>query len=70
MQLLVTLNLSKMRSFRTSCDFCLDKAAMPVQLLKIAKGQSEIALPSHLQKENLQNLREGCDNTNKYIQVN
>ncbi|NXR78383.1 POTE1 protein, partial [Pycnonotus jocosus] len=41
---------------------------MPVQLLKIAKGQSEIPLPSHLQKENLQNLQEGCDNTNKYIQ--
>ncbi|XP_015484321.1 protection of telomeres protein 1 isoform X1 [Parus major] len=41
---------------------------MPVQLLKIIKGQSEIPLPSHLQKENLQHLQEGCDNANKYIQ--
>ncbi|NXS02566.1 POTE1 protein, partial [Oxylabes madagascariensis] len=41
---------------------------MPVQLLKIVKGQSEIPLPSHLQKENLQHLQEGCDHTNKYIQ--
>lgn len=49
---------------------CLDKAAMPVQLLKIAKGQSETPLPSHWQKENLQNLQEGCDHGNKYIQVN
>ncbi|XP_039918416.1 protection of telomeres protein 1 isoform X2 [Hirundo rustica] len=41
---------------------------MPVQLLKIVKGQSETPLPSHLQKENLQQLEEGCDYTNKYIQ--
>lgn len=41
---------------------------MPVQLLKI-KGESETLLPSHLQKENLQDLQEGCDHTNKYIQV-
>ncbi|NXR34318.1 POTE1 protein, partial [Zosterops hypoxanthus] len=40
---------------------------MPVQLLKI-KGESETPLPSHLQKENLQDLQEGCDHTNKYIQ--
>ncbi|NWT68647.1 POTE1 protein, partial [Prunella himalayana] len=41
---------------------------MPVQLLKIIEGQSEAPLPSHLQKENLKHLREGCDYTNKYIQ--
>uniref|UniRef100_A0A674GDP7 Protection of telomeres protein 1 n=1 Tax=Taeniopygia guttata TaxID=59729 RepID=A0A674GDP7_TAEGU len=41
---------------------------MPVQLLKIIEGQSEIPLPSHLQKENLKHLQEGCDHTNKYIQ--
>ncbi|NWX58285.1 POTE1 protein, partial [Promerops cafer] len=41
---------------------------MPVQLLKIIEGQSETPLPSHLQKENLQHLQEGCDHTNKYIQ--
>ncbi|NWX32544.1 POTE1 protein, partial [Notiomystis cincta] len=41
---------------------------MPVQLLKIIKGQSEAPLPSHLQKESLQHLQEGCDHTNKYIQ--
>ncbi|XP_056337759.1 protection of telomeres protein 1 isoform X2 [Oenanthe melanoleuca] len=32
------------------------------------KGQSETPLPSHLQRENLQHLQEGCDYTNKYIQ--
>ncbi|XP_016161219.1 PREDICTED: protection of telomeres protein 1 isoform X2 [Ficedula albicollis] len=41
---------------------------MPVQLLKMMKGQSETPLPSHLQKENLQHLQEGRDYTNKYIQ--
>ncbi|XP_014733232.1 PREDICTED: protection of telomeres protein 1 isoform X3 [Sturnus vulgaris] len=41
---------------------------MPVQLLKIIKEQSETPLPSHLQKENLQHLQEGCDYTNRYIQ--
>ncbi|XP_053799686.1 protection of telomeres protein 1 isoform X4 [Vidua chalybeata] len=41
---------------------------MPVQLLKIIEGQSEAPLPSHLQKENLKHLQEGCDHTNKYIQ--
>lgn len=41
---------------------------MPVQLLKIIKEQSETLLPSHLQKENLQDLQEGCDYTNRYIQ--
>ncbi|XP_056337756.1 protection of telomeres protein 1 isoform X1 [Oenanthe melanoleuca] len=41
---------------------------MPVQLLKVMKGQSETPLPSHLQRENLQHLQEGCDYTNKYIQ--
>ncbi|XP_031962212.1 protection of telomeres protein 1 isoform X2 [Corvus kubaryi] len=41
---------------------------MPVQLMKIIKGQSETPLPSHLQKENLQHLKEGCDHTNKYVQ--
>ncbi|KAL9853722.1 LOW QUALITY PROTEIN: protection of telomeres protein 1 [Geothlypis trichas] len=41
---------------------------MPVQLLKIIEGQSETPLPSHLQKENLKHLQEGCDYTNKYIQ--
>ncbi|KAJ7405076.1 protection of telomeres 1 [Pitangus sulphuratus] len=45
-----------------------DKAAMPVQLLKIVKEQSEIPLPSHLQNEDLKHLQEGCDHTNKYIQ--
>lgn len=38
---------------------------MPVQLLKIIKGQSETPLPSHLQKENLQHLKEGCDHCKK-----
>ncbi|KAI1239387.1 hypothetical protein IHE44_0012506 [Lamprotornis superbus] len=46
----------------------MNKAAMPVQLLKIIKEQSETPLPSHLQKENLQHLQEGCDYTNRYIQ--
>ncbi|XP_030816176.1 protection of telomeres protein 1 isoform X2 [Camarhynchus parvulus] len=41
---------------------------MPVQLLKIIEGQSETPLPSHLQKEDLKHLQEGCDYTNKYIQ--
>ncbi|KAM6286306.1 protection of telomeres protein 1 isoform 2-T3 [Spheniscus humboldti] len=41
---------------------------MPVQLLKIIKGKSEIPLPSHLQKEDLKNLQEGFDHTNKYFQ--
>ncbi|KAM7056397.1 protection of telomeres protein 1 isoform 1-T4 [Acridotheres tristis] len=41
---------------------------MPVQLLKIIKEQSETPLPSHLQKENLRHLQEGCDYTNRYIQ--
>ncbi|XP_065492806.1 protection of telomeres protein 1 isoform X1 [Caloenas nicobarica] len=41
---------------------------MPVQLLKIIKGKSETLLPSHLQKEDLKNLQEGFDHTNKYIQ--
>lgn len=41
---------------------------MPVQLLKIIEGQSETPLPSHLQKEDLKHLQEGCDHTNKYIQ--
>uniref|UniRef100_A0A8C5TIC0 Protection of telomeres protein 1 n=1 Tax=Malurus cyaneus samueli TaxID=2593467 RepID=A0A8C5TIC0_9PASS len=41
---------------------------MPVQLLKLIKGQSEAPLPSHLQRESLQHLQEGCDHTNKYIQ--
>ncbi|XP_058661141.1 protection of telomeres protein 1 isoform X1 [Ammospiza nelsoni] len=41
---------------------------MPVQLLKIIEGQSETPLPSHLHKENLKHLQEGCDYTNKYIQ--
>ncbi|NXM32719.1 POTE1 protein, partial [Oxyruncus cristatus] len=41
---------------------------MPVQLLKIRKEQSETPLPSHLQKEDLKHLQEGCNHTNKYIQ--
>ncbi|XP_025907451.1 protection of telomeres protein 1 isoform X1 [Nothoprocta perdicaria] len=41
---------------------------MPVQLLKIIKGESEVPLPSHLQKEELKHLREGIDYTNKYFQ--
>ncbi|XP_010219999.1 PREDICTED: LOW QUALITY PROTEIN: protection of telomeres protein 1 [Tinamus guttatus] len=41
---------------------------MPVQLLKIIKGESEIPLPSHLQKEELKCLQEGIDYTNKYFQ--
>ncbi|KAM6146508.1 protection of telomeres protein 1 isoform 2-T2 [Phoenicopterus ruber ruber] len=41
---------------------------MPVQLLKIIKGKSETPLPSHLQKEDLKNLQEGFDHTNKYFQ--
>ncbi|XP_017673672.1 PREDICTED: protection of telomeres protein 1 isoform X2 [Lepidothrix coronata] len=41
---------------------------MPVQLLKIMKEQSETPLPSHLQKEDLKDLQEGSDHTNKYIQ--
>ncbi|XP_025922725.1 protection of telomeres protein 1 isoform X1 [Apteryx mantelli] len=41
---------------------------MPVQLLKIIKGESETPLPSHLQKEDLKCLQEGCDYTNKYFQ--
>ncbi|XP_063252856.1 protection of telomeres protein 1 [Prinia subflava] len=41
---------------------------MSVQLLKLVKGQSETPLPSHLQKEDLQHLQEGCDHTNKYIE--
>ncbi|NWR14846.1 POTE1 protein, partial [Emberiza fucata] len=41
---------------------------MPVQLLKIIEGQSETPLPSHLQREDLKHLQEGCDYTNKYIQ--
>uniref|UniRef100_A0A8B9FG71 Protection of telomeres protein 1 n=1 Tax=Amazona collaria TaxID=241587 RepID=A0A8B9FG71_9PSIT len=41
---------------------------MPVQLLKIIKGQSEPPLPSHLQKEDLKHLQEGIDHTNKYFQ--
>ncbi|XP_068787903.1 protection of telomeres protein 1 isoform X3 [Struthio camelus] len=44
------------------------KAAMPVQLLKIIKGESETPLPSHLQKEDLKHLQEGFDYTNKYFQ--
>ncbi|NWX12211.1 POTE1 protein, partial [Aegotheles bennettii] len=41
---------------------------MPVQLLKIIKGESETPLPSHLQKEDLKHLQEGFDHTNKYFQ--
>ncbi|XP_075567036.1 protection of telomeres protein 1 isoform X1 [Pelecanus crispus] len=41
---------------------------MPVQLLKIIRGKSETPLPSHLQKEDLKNLQEGFDHTNKYFQ--
>ncbi|KAM6419066.1 protection of telomeres protein 1 isoform 1-T2 [Pluvialis apricaria] len=41
---------------------------MPVQLMKIIKGKSETPLPSHLQKEDLENLQEGFDHTNKYFQ--
>uniref|UniRef100_A0A8C3JEA2 Protection of telomeres protein 1 n=2 Tax=Scolopacidae TaxID=8917 RepID=A0A8C3JEA2_9CHAR len=41
---------------------------MPVQLLKVIKGKSEIPLPSHLQKEDLKQLQEGLDHTNKYFQ--
>lgn len=42
---------------------------MPVQLLKIIKGKSETPLPSHLQEEDLKDLQEGLDHTNKYVQV-
>ncbi|KFP28559.1 Protection of telomeres protein 1 [Colius striatus] len=41
---------------------------MPVQLLKIVKGKFEIPLPSHLQKQSLEHLREGFDHTNGYFQ--
>lgn len=42
---------------------------MPVQLLKIIEGKSETPLPSHLQEEDLKDLQEGLDHTNKYVQV-
>ncbi|XP_054255498.1 protection of telomeres protein 1 [Indicator indicator] len=41
---------------------------MPVLLLKMVNGVAETSLPSHIQKENLNNLREGVDYTNKYFQ--
>ncbi|KAI6079124.1 Protection of telomeres protein 1 [Aix galericulata] len=41
---------------------------MPVQLLKIIKGKSELPLPSHLQREDLKHLHAGLDYTNKYFQ--
>ncbi|XP_055663924.1 protection of telomeres protein 1 isoform X1 [Falco peregrinus] len=41
---------------------------MPVQLLRIVKGESETSLPSHLQEEDLEHLQEGFDHTNKYFQ--
>ncbi|OPJ85918.1 protection of telomeres protein 1 [Patagioenas fasciata monilis] len=41
---------------------------MPVQLLRIIKEKSETPLPSHLQEEDLKDLQEGFDYTNKYVQ--
>ncbi|XP_009898516.1 protection of telomeres protein 1 [Dryobates pubescens] len=41
---------------------------MPVLLLKVVNGVAETPLPSHIQREDLNNLREGVDCTNKYFQ--
>ncbi|NXF98085.1 POTE1 protein, partial [Eubucco bourcierii] len=41
---------------------------MPVVLVKIVNGLSEMPLPSIIQKEELNNLQEGVDYTNKYFQ--
>lgn len=72
LQILVTFNLNKISCFRSLLIFFyffLYEAAMPVQLLKIIKGKSETPLPSHLQEEDLKDLQEGLDHTNKYVQV-
>ncbi|XP_063998440.1 protection of telomeres protein 1 isoform X3 [Pogoniulus pusillus] len=45
-----------------------ETAAMPVLLLKIINGLSDMPLPSYVEKEELNNLREGVDYTNRYFQ--
>lgn len=42
---------------------------MPILLLKIVNGLSDTPLPSYVEKEELNNLREGVDYTNRYFQV-